>query len=106
MNKKMGNNISLVIDPSGTSFYLYRKVSNANPPFWGITKNRIDQLNSAAYDYKVQFDFFEKSIILTSKQIKDITSNKNVAGDGDYKIKLADLKSYSQATNISKIDLE
>lgn len=80
----LGNNVSIV--------NVYRKVSNMTKPFWGVTANRIKQLDNEPIDYYVQFDYPDGCIVLTSSQIKDILINKLIAHDGDYKINLSDLR--------------
>lgn len=71
---------------------IYKKVSNLDEPFWGLTKNRLDQLAADAQDYCVQFDYPDGSIVLTSAQVSQLVKNKNVATDGDYKISLSDIE--------------
>ena len=72
--------------------HVYRKVSTLKVPFWGITKNRLEQLDADDLDYSVQFDYPDGSIVLTSEQVKDMISGKKVADDGDYKISLNDIE--------------
>lgn len=71
---------------------MYRKISNLPQPFWGVTANRINQLNNEPIDYYVQFDYPGGSIVLTSSQLNNLLKNKSVAQDGDYKIVLSDLQ--------------
>ncbi|WMJ77551.1 MULTISPECIES: hypothetical protein [unclassified Sedimentibacter] len=75
-----------------TQANVYRKVSNLSKPFWGLTKNRIDQLDKEGYDYYVRLDYPAGSIVLTSDQVKTLVSKKVVAKDGDYKITLSDFR--------------
>lgn len=70
---------------------IYTKISNLEPPFWGITQNRLKQLKDEK-DFYVRFDYPKGSIVLTSDQIEELIKDKNVAQDGDYKIVLKDLK--------------
>jgi hypothetical protein len=75
-----------------TDVKVYSKVSNIEPPFWGITENRIKQLKSSGVNFYVRFDYPKGSITLTSEQVDELLKGKKVAGDGDYKIVLEDLK--------------
>ena len=42
---------------------IYRKISNIEPPFWGLTKNRIEQLEAEEEDFYVRFDYNGGSIL-------------------------------------------
>jgi len=75
-----------------TQANIYRKVSNLDKPFWGLTKNRLDQLDKEPNDYYVRLDYPGGSIVLTSDEVKTLVSNKQVAQDGDYKMTLSDFK--------------
>ena len=94
LKKDFGNNI---YEFAGLfNALVYVKESNANPPIWGLTSNRIDQLNESK---KVWFVIFlhttlEKVYLLSSNDIKGLVTNKNVAGDGDFKINLKDVSKY------------
>lgn len=74
-----------------TNAKIYTKISNLEQPFWGMTKNRLEQLKQEE-DFYVRFDYPKGSIVLTSEQIEELIKDKNVAQDGDYKIVLKDLK--------------
>lgn len=69
---------------------IYHKVSSLSKPFWGLTKNRIDQLEKEPNDYYVRLEHPNGSIVLTSGEVKALISKKQVAQDGDYKITLSD----------------
>lgn len=70
---------------------IYRKISTLDKPFWGLTKNRLDQLDADSHDYYVQFDYPSGSIVLTSDQVQQLLSGKKPAYDGDFKIVMSDL---------------
>ena len=72
----------------------YEKKSNLSTPFWGLTKNRLDQLDAEPEDYNVRLDYPNGHITLSSQQVKDLLSNKKVAGDGDYKVNSEDIIEY------------
>lgn len=73
------------------SVNVYHKVSNLKKPFWGLTKNRLDQLKKAPNDYCVVLEHLGGKIILTSQAVDNLIKTKKVANDGDYKIKMRDL---------------
>jgi len=80
----------MLLGKNVTQANIYRKVSNLNNPFWGLTKNRLDQLENDGCDYYVRLDYPNGSIVLTSNEVKALISKKSVAQDGDYKITLSD----------------
>ena len=80
----LGNNVSVA--------NVYTKISNMDKPFWGLTKNRINQLIAEELDFYIRFNYMDGSITLTSTQVETLLKNKKVASDGDYKINLDDLK--------------
>lgn len=81
---KLGNNV--------TMSHVYKKTSSLAKPdcFWGLTRNRLDQLKNEG-EYYVRFDYPQGSIVLTDQQIDLLLADKSVASDGDYKIKWNDL---------------
>lgn len=73
---------------------IYCKTSNLPKPFWGLTKNRLDQLKVAGKDYYVILKYRGGQIILTSDKVDKLISKKNAANDGDYKIHFSDVKEF------------
>lgn len=94
--QEYGNNIIVITSKEQEEkeiLKLYVKISNIDYPFWGITKNRIELLkrDKESCDYAVLLVGKNNYQILSSMEIENILSSKEVANDGDYKITLADI---------------
>lgn len=79
-------------------FHVYSKISRSNRPFWGLTKNRLDQLDQAfrqqGIDYMIELisTATGTKFLLTSRQTKAMLRKKFPANDGDYKLTMKDMK--------------
>lgn len=85
---RLGKNVTLA--------NIYCKTSNLPKPFWGLTKNRLNQLRIAGKDYYVILKYRGGKIILTSDDVDELISKKNAAKDGDYKITFSDVKKFDK----------
>lgn len=82
-----------------TSNNVYKKISNIEKaPFWGLTKNRIEQLfeqkEDLNKDFYIRLDSLNGSITLNSDQVAELLKDKQPASDGDYKILKKDLEKF------------
>ncbi len=73
---------------------LYEKCSRIEPAFWGLTENRLKQLQAEPEEYQVKLDHNKGSFLFTSQQIWKLLEGKSPAGDGDYKITISDVKKF------------
>ncbi len=87
-NKEMGRNIS------EARVYTKRSSLPAPKAFWGLTLNRLNQLKECGEEFYVRFDFPNGSFVLSKEQVQCLLAEKEVAGDGDYKITYSELKTF------------
>lgn len=87
--KEYGNNIIFIEENGVEKLRLYIKTSSIDKSFWGLTKSRIDRLQSeiTTCDYKVILISNDCSITLSSDEVAKMLLSMNVVDDGDYKIK-------------------
>ncbi len=99
-------NIYLYTNQNGKQL-LYIKESNSTPCFWGITANRIAELNASGLNWIAILLLRSPhiSLVFTSKEIRELISTNKIrlASDGDYKVNERDFSDHLQYQSIQNI---
>lgn len=89
----LGKNIFEVKDSQGNVVKnLYIKISKLKKPFWGLTNNRIIELQNQLVDYDVILISLNEIRVISSQNIRMLIQTLNIASDGDYKLNYNDIK--------------
>ena len=84
--KRVSSNI---LETSGNlNLSIYFKVRSEEPYRWGITKNRLKELEGEEKDYVVVllFESPDRGYLLTSADVNRYKPTWPLGGDGDYKV--------------------